>query len=127
MPDNLFGALLAIVVVLALHPPVACAADEQPESADLCAVMADPVAYQHKLIRVTGRVSRGFEDFMLRATSCDDHRPFWLEYGGPTPSETVYCCVSPDADQPNGKDPLSVQRDRNIASCEYRLQAVSTA
>ena len=54
-------------------PSIAAEAGETVSEVPLCQLLADPGAYDHRLIRVTGRVSRGFEDFSLH----DD-----LEYRG---------------------------------------------
>jgi hypothetical protein len=87
-------------------------AEEAAIDVPLCQLLSDPGAYNHKLIRVTGRVSRGFEDFGLHDPSCPEDKTLtiiWLEYGGPEPADVVYCCVSDDAtSKPNGKDPLRV-------------------
>jgi hypothetical protein len=101
--------LLVLLGALALVPQLSAAAEERAEPADLCAVLNDPIRYQHKLIRVTGLVSRGFEDFSLSNSACKEQFGLWLEYGGPKPSETVYCCVGEESSQPNGRDPLRVE------------------
>jgi hypothetical protein len=76
-------------------------------------LLGDPGAYNHKLIRVTGRVSRGFEDFSVHDPSCPKGKILtivWLEYGGLEPAQVEFCCVALDApNKPNGKDPLWVE------------------
>ncbi len=58
------------------------------------ALFADPALYDHKLIRVTGQVSHGFENFTLRDPTLDANAFVWLEYGGRVASKTTYCCGS---------------------------------
>ena len=63
-------------------------AEEAAIDVPLCQLLSDPGAYDHKLIRVTGRVSRGFEDFGLHDPSCPEDKTLttiWLEYGGQSP------------------------------------------
>jgi hypothetical protein len=70
-------------------------ARESPPAAEkvsVCALQADPAAYNHKLIDVRGVVSHGFEDFTLSDPQCQPRSGIWLEYGGRVDSETVYCC-----------------------------------
>ena len=59
----LFGLLLSL-------PSIATEAGETVSEVPLCQLLGDPGAYNHKLIRVTGRVSRGFEDFSLHDPYC---------------------------------------------------------
>jgi len=37
----------------------------------VCQLLADPAAYNHKLVEVTGVASKGFEDFTLSEPGCD--------------------------------------------------------
>jgi hypothetical protein len=62
------------------------------EKVSICALQADPAAYNHKVIEVRGVVSHGFEDFTLSDPRCQRRSGIWLEYGGRVNSETVYCC-----------------------------------
>jgi len=70
-------------------------APESPPTAEkvsVCALQANPDAYNHKLIEVRGIVSHGFEDFTLSDPGCERRSGIWLEYGGLVNSETDYCC-----------------------------------
>lgn len=58
----------------------------------VCALEADPAAYNHKMIDVRAVVSHGFEDFTLSDPACERPSGIWLEYGGQVSSDTVYCC-----------------------------------
>ena len=62
------------------------------EKVTMCALQADPGAYNHKVIEVRGVVSHGFEDFTLSDPRCERGSGIWLEYGGRVSSETIYCC-----------------------------------
>ena len=62
------------------------------EKVSLCALQADPDAYNHKMIDVHAVVSHGFEDFTLSDPACEPRSGIWLEYGGLVDSETEYCC-----------------------------------
>jgi hypothetical protein len=67
---------------------------EPPKAAKvaLCALEADPAAYNHKVIDVRAVVSHGLNDFTLSDPSCERRSRIWLEYGGRVNSETEYCC-----------------------------------
>lgn len=59
----------------------------------LCDVIADPAAYNGRVIEVTAFVSHGFEDFTLFDPRCSSGLPsVWVEYGGTFASGTMYCC-----------------------------------
>jgi hypothetical protein len=58
----------------------------------VCELRRDPLAYNHKLIEVTGFISHGFEDFTLFDPTCNVLLGVWLEYGGTAASGTMYCC-----------------------------------
>jgi len=57
------------------------------EDADICVVLSNPLAYDHKLIRLTGLVTRDFETFWIKSSKCPDSNPLWIEYGGATPAD----------------------------------------
>jgi hypothetical protein len=57
------------------------------EDADICAVLAHPIAYDHKLLRLTGLIVRDFETFWIESSKCPDTKPIWIEYGGPRPAD----------------------------------------
>jgi hypothetical protein len=49
----------------------------------ICQLLVNPSAYDHKLIKVSGRVSFAFEEFTLTSTECPAQRGrIWLDYGG---------------------------------------------
>jgi hypothetical protein len=56
----------------------------------VCKLLANPDAYDHKLVRVSGRVSFAFEDFTLTSTKCPVQRGgIWLDYGGTLKSRAI--------------------------------------
>ena len=57
-----------------------------------CELKKNPAAYDHKLIEVTGFISKGFEDFTLFDPACSSYPEVWLEYGAMAKSGTKYCC-----------------------------------
>jgi hypothetical protein len=59
----------------------------------VCQLLKDAEAYNHKLVRLSGRVSRGFENFSIVDRACQDLWPtIWLEYGGTMGSGTPCSC-----------------------------------
>jgi hypothetical protein len=62
----------------------------EPVEVSACQLKADPPAYDHKIVRVTGFVSHAFEDFTLFDPKCESWPGIWLEYGGSISSLTTY-------------------------------------
>ena len=114
------ASLLTIASCVVAEEPENVAV-EQPIVVDLCSVISNPLAYEHKLLRVTGDVSRGFEEFTLGRGSCGESTPLWLEYGGASPAEVIFCCVGEQAYPPNGKDPLWVEGIRTILIADQKF------
>ncbi len=88
-------SVLAIVSVAACavttQPPKVANPIEQIMSVSACQIFADPGRYNHKLVRVTGTVSHGFESFFLSDQACAQFGDaIWLEYGGKQGSGTVF-------------------------------------
>ena len=73
----------AIVVCVALGPVSSATTGqvpaEKPLKVRVCALQADPPAYNHKLIQVSGVVSHGFERFTLSDARCAQRSGAWLE------------------------------------------------
>jgi len=84
----------AILVALCLPAPARC---EDPQTVTVCQLKADPSAYNHMLVQVTGFVTHGFEDFGLNDPTCSKWPYVWLEYGGKVKSGTMYCCGVTDS------------------------------
>jgi hypothetical protein len=81
------GALLAVAFWLGSDGPAPTG-----QKVSVCALQADPAAYDHKMIDVRAVVSHGFEDFTLSDPACEPRSRIWLEYGGLVDSDTEYCC-----------------------------------
>jgi hypothetical protein len=64
----------------------------EPLKATVCELKNDPAAYNHKIVEITGFVSHAFEHFGISDPACSSWPDIWLEYGGTTGSNTMYCC-----------------------------------
>lgn len=58
----------------------------------VCEVVANPGAFDHKLLEVTGFVTRDFEDSILFDPACDSRLSIWTEVGGKGGTGVMYCC-----------------------------------
>jgi hypothetical protein len=79
----------ALLVAFAFSGSTAAASAESEavESVDICAVLSDPLAYNGKLLRITGSITRDFETFWIESAECSDVQPLWIEYGGSKPAD----------------------------------------
>ena len=84
------AGVFAVALASAL-PAVA----EEPIKLTVCQLLEEPGRYNHRLIEISGTVSRGFEDFTLNDKTCKSRDTIWLELGGTRGSEVVYCCGVP--------------------------------
>ena len=81
--------------------------EDRPLKVTVCQLRNDRAAYDKKLIEVTGFILHGFEEFTITDPACPTWSDIWLEYGGTTASNTMYCCgVTPAHTRPK---PLVVQ------------------
>jgi hypothetical protein len=72
----------------------------------VCQIVANPPAFDHKLIELTVYASEEMEHFALSTQGCrvtkDNMTGIWLEYGGRRKSGAKYCCgVSTDRTRAN--------------------------
>ena len=68
---------------------------EKPIKTTLCEIKKDPVAFNKKLVEVSGYASHGFEDSMFEDPTCFEGSKWpgiWMEYGGTVATDTMYCC-----------------------------------
>jgi len=65
---------------------------ETPAEVSVCQLAADPAKYNHKLVKLTGFFSHGFEDSSVYDPACDSRFNIWFEYGGKNVTGTMYCC-----------------------------------
>jgi len=85
MRTTAFTSSLALAVAFS-----ALAHAETPVPVTVCQLLADPPAYDHKLVRVTGQVSFACEEFTLNGDNCQGRKgPIWLEYGGTVKSGAI--------------------------------------
>jgi len=98
--------ILALVAAATIVLPGPADA-ETPIAVSVCDLVADPGAYDHKLIEITGDVLRGFESFTLSRSHCAGKNSIWLEFGGTKGSEVIYCCEVSAA--PSRPHPLVVE------------------
>ena len=74
-----------------------CGRSNEPINVSLSKLYSDPSVYNHKLIKISGVISYGYEQFVLTDPNCPKRCGVWLEYGGLVDSGTIYCCgVSPE-------------------------------
>ena len=69
------------------------ASPEQWMDTTVCALRRNPQQWNHKLIRVTGYVTHGYEESSLVDPACGDYSDgslIWMEYGGQVGSGTMY-------------------------------------
>jgi hypothetical protein len=72
-----------------------------------CELLQNPAAYDHRLVEVEGRVSRGFEDFTLDNRGCKQFLPLWLDFGGTLGAGIKY--AGGDSEEGRKKAPLVVE------------------
>src|SRR2546423_8120550 len=89
--------LISIIITVGFIPGLSSVQrpSTEPEKISLCQLKSDPAKYNHKLIKVTGFISHGFEVFSISDPDCPAWPGVWLEYGGTRASGTVYCCGVP--------------------------------
>lgn len=90
------------------------------EDADICTVLANPLAYDHKLLRLTGMVTRDFETFWIKGPNCANVKALWIEYGGPKPADGPEWHDGPE--NPSENAPLLIEGIRTslVADSKFR-------
>jgi hypothetical protein len=75
--------LMSILMLLSVGALVAEPSRDTPQKATVCQLLADPAAWNHKLVQVTGFASHGFEDSGFSDPKCEIHSMgLWMTYGG---------------------------------------------
>lgn len=70
-----------VLIVMVCLLMVAAAAGAQTIDAKVCDILAHPKDFDGKMVRVTGTVAAGFDEFILRDTSCKQSvNAIWLDY-----------------------------------------------
>ena len=97
-------------VIIGTGPLLAqTAATSDPHQVTYCELSRDPSAYNHELVRLTGFVTHGFEDFQVTEPDCPTQGfSIWLMYGGKAESNTMYCCPG-EAAQEKRSDSIKVE------------------
>lgn len=113
--------LLLLLALMSFH-----ARAEDIIDVNLCELSKAPGNFNHKLIKVTGVVSQGFEDFTLSDAACHSKQKIWLEYGGTQKSGTMYCCgVSATRSRPQPLIvegiPTSINIDRQFRQFDEQI------
>jgi hypothetical protein len=101
---------LLLVLLLAyceIVPTVAKSAEaDVPLKVSVCDILQNPAAYNHKVVEVSGKVTRGFEGFTLSDGCNISSAEIWLELGGTVGAQVMYCCGV--TTNPQRKEPLVV-------------------
>lgn len=85
--------LIVILLVIAHSSFGQISAPSEVQDTTFCEISRDPAAFNHRLVRLTGFVTHGFEDFQLSDPDCPTQGfSIWLMYGGKAESGTMYCC-----------------------------------
>jgi hypothetical protein len=99
---RIMSVALCLSVGLTFAPTSRCE-DALPVS--VCDLIANPAAYEHKLIEVTGQVAYGFENFTLSSKDCDKPHPdIWIDYGGTLKSGAI-----PEGRKRRREHPLTIE------------------
>jgi len=66
---------------------------ERPIETSICVLQKEPQAWNHKLVRVNGYATHGYEESSLVDPTCNSYvqgTPIWMEYGGLFSTGTTY-------------------------------------
>jgi hypothetical protein len=91
------------------------ARSEKVLSTTACEIIANPPAFNHRLVKLTGTVFQSMEKFSLSVESCGAEKVgnwtgIWVEYGGRIRTGAKYCCGTPqDRDRPTDLEMEGVQ------------------
>lgn len=100
--SKVLSSYLFICLLFSFHSSTANGViNQEPIQVTPCQLADNPGEYNHKLVQVTGFVSHDFEDFTIFDPACSSRFSIWLDYGGTTASNTMYCCgVTPSNSRP---------------------------
>jgi hypothetical protein len=122
---NLFSSVFGNIHELHLYE-----LQVRPTKVDYCELVNAPQQYNHSIIQITAFVHHGFESFSLHDPKCRNPNGVWLEYGGQTNSDTIYCCgTAPNEsrDEDIVVEGISIPLNRNERFSEFGLFAISGA
>jgi hypothetical protein len=94
MPSSarIFGRsrlLLPLLFFASLATPHTALAQSGVSETPLCTVLKDPLAYDHKYVKIRGTVRLGFEDFTLHSLDCETKPQIWLMFAGDVATPAV--------------------------------------
>lgn len=89
---------LKAVLFLVAFIGATSASAQQPLETDFCQLASSPESFDKKLIKLSGTVSFGFEDFRFVGLKCSG-LPVWLTYGGKGGTGTIFCCGQFEVDK----------------------------
>jgi hypothetical protein len=86
--------LLTVVTFISLFALPGLAESQTIQEISLCQLKQNAPEFDHKVVRVRGTASFGFEDFTLYDPHCTDHKgtAIWLTFGGDVSDIAIYCC-----------------------------------
>jgi len=122
------STLALALLVISMH-----ARSEEALSTTVCKIIADPPAFNHKLVKLSGTVYQAMEKFSLSVESCGAVKAgnwtgIWVEYGGRVRTGAKYCCGIPmDRDRPTDLEIEGVQtslvEDDQFRTFDSRVKA----
>jgi hypothetical protein len=121
----------SIVAIVCLLVGVA-AAGAQTVDTELCDILAHPRDFDGKTVRVTGTVTAGFDEFIIRDTSCKQAvNAIWLDYptgtkakAGPVAMVTLQLAKnSPGRATPVSATPLTLDTGEDFKKFDSLLSA----
>jgi len=107
-------------------------ANAQIVDAKVCDILAHPKAYDGKIVRITGTVAAGFDEFVIRDTSCHQSlNDIWLEYptgtnanGGPVATITLQLAKnSPGQPDSVSREPVTLDSGGDFKKLDSILSA----
>jgi len=98
-----------MVAVFFCQLPLIAQSVSQPREVTYCELSKNPAEFNHVLVKLTGFVTHGFEDFEIDDPECRTQGfSIWLMYGGTAESNTMYCCPG-EASQESRAAPVAVE------------------
>lgn len=104
---------------------------EQPTEITVCALQKEPQKWNHKLVRVSGYATHGYEESSLVDPKCNGYvegTPIWMEYGGRVGTGTIYFGSGANT-RPRAKQltvdrvPVPLVEDANFKQLDRLLQS----
>lgn len=91
-PRKSVTTLRCLACILIAIVTVTISRADEPVTVSVCQLKKSPLAYNHKLVEVTGFVTHAARNFTVYDPTCPSWPAIWLEYGGSINSGTVACC-----------------------------------